>query len=73
MNVNSGRVDELIEQLEDHNYRYHILAQTTISDNEYDSLLEELQHLEKENPNLNRQNSPIQRVGGEPTSNFPTV
>ena len=73
MNVNSGRVDELIEQLEDHNYRYHILAQPTISDNEYDSLLEELQHLEKENPSLKRQDSPTQRVGGEPTSNFPTV
>ena len=68
-----SRVAELIEQLEDHNYRYHVLAEPVISDREYDLLLEELQQLEKSDPALKRADSPTQRVGGQPTQDFPTV
>ena len=68
-----SRVAELIEQLEDHNYRYHVLAEPVISDREYDLLLEELQRFEESDPTLKRRDSPTQRVGGQPTRDFPTV
>ena len=68
-----SRVAELIEQLEDHNYRYHVLAEPVISDREYDLLLEELQGLEESDPALKRPDSPTQRVGGQPTQEFPSV
>ena len=66
-----SRVAELIEQLENHNYRYHVLAEPVISDREYDLLLEELQRLEESEGQ--RADSPTQRVGGQPTQEFPTV
>ena len=68
-----SRVAELIEQLEDHNYRYHVLAEPVIPDREYDLLLEELQRLEESDSALKRADSPTQRVGGQPTQEFPTV
>lgn len=68
-----SRVAELIEQLEEHNYRYHVLAEPVISDREYDLLLEELQRLEESDPALKRADSPTQRVGGQPAQEFPTV
>ena len=68
-----SRVAELIEQLEEHNYRYHVLAEPVISDREYDLLLEELQRLEESDSELKRADSPTQRVGGQPTQEFPAV
>ncbi len=68
-----SRVAELIEQLEEHNYRYHVLAEPVISDREYDLLLEELKQLEESDPALKRADSPTQRIGGQPTREFPTV
>ncbi len=68
-----SRVAELIEQLEEHNYRYHVLAEPVISDREYDLLLEELKQLEESDSALKRADSPTQRVGGQPTQEFPTV
>ena len=68
-----SRVAELIEQLEEHNYRYHVLAEPVISDREYDLLLEELKQLEESDPALKRPDSPTQRVGGQPTQEFPAV
>ena len=46
------RIAELREILQDHNYRYYVMDDPTIADGEYDSLLRELQSLERENPNL---------------------
>ena len=68
-----SRVAELIEQLEEHNYRYHVLAEPVISDREYDLLLEELKQLEESDPALKRPDSPTHRVGGQPTQEFPAV
>ena len=67
------RIAALSAELEDHLYRYHILAAPTISDQEFDRLLAELQGLEAAHPALKRPDSPTQRVGGAPTSEFPTV
>ena len=67
------RIAVLSAELSEHLYRYHILADPTISDQEFDLLLVELQALEEDHPALKRPDSPTQRVGGAPTSDFPTV
>jgi DNA ligase (NAD+) len=64
---------ELAEQIEEHNYRYYVLDKPVISDYEFDKLLEELQKLEKQYPDLVLPDSPTQRVGGTITKIFPTV
>jgi DNA ligase (NAD+) len=67
------RIRQLSTQLEEHNHRYHVLADPDISDREYDRLLEELIELETAYPDLRLPDSPSLRVGGDPTSDFPTV
>ena len=67
------RIAALSAELSEHLYRYHVLAAPTISDQEFDRLLAELQALEEAHPALKRPDSPTQRVGGTPTSDFPTV
>ena len=67
------KIAELTAQLNEHNYRYHVLADPLISDQEYDQLLVELQQLEEIHPDLLRPDSPSQRVGGSPVSAFPSV
>lgn len=63
----------LREQIETHNYNYYMLAQPTISDYEFDKLLERLIEIESQFPDLVTLDSPSQRVGGTITKNFPTV
>ncbi|MFN3562466.1 MAG: NAD-dependent DNA ligase LigA [Chloroherpetonaceae bacterium] len=63
----------LREQIEAHNYRYYVLAQPTISDYEFDKLLERLIEIESQFPDLVTPDSPSQRVGGTITKVFPTV
>ena len=67
------RVTQLVEELNEHIYRYAVLAQPTISDQEYDLLLKELQALEEKHPDLVQPDTPTQRVGDQPTSAFPNV
>ena len=67
------RIAELREILQDHNYRYYVMDDPTIADGEYDSLFRELQSLERENPNLVTSDSPTQRVGSHPVSEFGTI
>lgn len=67
------RVSELTAQLNEHNHRYYVLAQPSVSDYEYDMLMEELIGLETRFPELLNPNSPSQRVGGEVTRKFPVV
>ena len=67
------RIAELREILQDHNYRYYVMDDPTIADGEYDSILRELQSLERENPNLVTSDSPTQRVGSHPVSKFGTI
>jgi DNA ligase (NAD+) len=65
-----ARLEELKKILNYHNYRYYVLDDPQISDAEYDRLLKELDALEKAFPEWITQDSPTQRVGGEPLKNF---
>lgn len=67
------RIAELSETIDNHNYRYYVLAQPSISDYDFDMLMNELIALEKEFPELALPTSPTQRVGGDLTKEFPTV
>ncbi|QXM06513.1 NAD-dependent DNA ligase LigA [Crassaminicella indica] len=68
-----SKIDELIEMLNEHNYKYYVLDSPEITDYEYDQMMDELIHLEKSFPELIRDDSPTQRVGGEPLSAFSQV
>ena len=67
------KIEELSKQIEDHNYKYYVAAEPSISDLEFDRLLEELTELEKEHPEYLSAESPSQRVGGQVTKEFKTV
>lgn len=67
------RYHELIEEIESHDYRYYVLADPVISDEEYDKLYRELQDIEREHPQWVTPQSPTQRVGGRPSDSFVTV
>ncbi|HNS17998.1 MAG TPA: NAD-dependent DNA ligase LigA [Bacteroidales bacterium] len=67
------RIRELTDQINDHNYRYYVLADTVITDFEFDQLMEELQQLESEFPELTGKDTPTRRVGGEITKEFRQV
>jgi DNA ligase (NAD+) len=66
------QIEQLREQIREHEYRYYVLAEPVVSDYEFDQLLRELQRLEAENPDLVTADSPTQRVGGQPAKEFPT-
>ncbi len=68
-----SRIDALVEELNEHNYRYNVLDNPVISDFEFDKKLEDLNKLEEENPQYKRQDSPTQRVGAEPLKSFSQV
>lgn len=68
-----NRIAELSDTIEYHNRRYYILNQPSISDYEFDMLMEELISLEKLFPEYALPSSPTKRVGGDLTKEFPTV
>jgi DNA ligase (NAD+) len=57
------RIDELRNQIREHNHRYYILDDPVVSDAQFDVLLKELRQLEADNPKLVTSDSPTQRVG----------
>ncbi|CAN5252041.1 NAD-dependent DNA ligase LigA [soil metagenome] len=67
------RAAELREQLHHHGYRYYVLDDPEIGDDDYDALLDELRAIEAASPQLVTPDSPTQRVGGEPVSSLPKV
>ena len=67
------RLEALREQIRHHNYRYHVLDDPEVPDAEYDRLMRELQAIEREHPDLVSDDSPTQRVGDTPVSEFGTV
>lgn len=71
--VAKKRIQELRFTLERHRYLYHTLDAPEISDEIYDSLLRELDGLEKEFPKFDHPMSPTHRVGGEPIAAFKKV
>ncbi|PQJ23513.1 NAD-dependent DNA ligase LigA [Tenacibaculum sp. SG-28] len=66
-------IEALRKELREHNYKYYVLDNATISDYDFDLKLKELERLEKQYPEYFDANSPTQRVGGEITKNFNTV
>ena len=67
------RIDELVKILNKASYEYHTLDNPSITDQEYDSYMDELIRLETEHPSLVRTDSPTVRVGGEVISDFKKV
>ena len=67
------RIGELKRQLNDYSYRYHVLDDPIVPDAEYDRLLQELAELENEYPEFITEDSPTQRVGDRPLSEFSEV
>jgi DNA ligase (NAD+) len=67
------RIAQLSEELNKHNYNYYVLSEPTISDQEFDFMLKELEELEKQFPELASDLSPTKRVGGDITKKFETV
>ncbi|MFM1753574.1 MAG: NAD-dependent ligase LigA [Bacteroidota bacterium] len=66
-------IQNLREELNQHNHNYYVLDQPTISDYEFDLKLAQLQNLENQHPEFFDESSPTQRVGGAITKNFKTV
>src|SRR3712207_5857264 len=68
-----ARIHNLVDVLNEHSYRYHVLAQPSVSDAEYDRLFRELEQLERKFPSFRRADSPTQRVGATPLPGFKTI
>ncbi|WP_101451131.1 NAD-dependent DNA ligase LigA [Aquimarina sp. MAR_2010_214] len=66
-------INQLREELRQHNYNYYVLDAAVISDYEFDMKLKTLQELEEKHPEYYDPNSPTLRVGGEVTKNFETI
>ena len=66
-------IQDLRDELNQHNHNYYVLDTPTISDFEFDQKLKQLQELENQHPEFYDDNSPTQRVGGTITKNFNTV
>lgn len=67
------RIPELSEILEKYGYEYYVLDNPTVSDYEYDMLMQELKKLESDYPELVSPSSPTQRVGGTALNTFEKV
>jgi len=67
------QIVDLSKKLNQHNINYYVNDNPTISDSEYDILLNKLILLEKENPEYILKDSPTQRVGAPPLKNFETI
>jgi len=67
------RIDEIRSLLEKYNYEYYVLDNPSVTDAEYDRLMQELIMLENEHPEFQSPLSPSQRVGGVVQDKFKEV
>ncbi|TNC84245.1 MAG: DNA ligase (NAD(+)) LigA, partial [Alcanivorax sp.] len=67
------QIEQLRQQLREHNYKYYVLDEPSIPDAEYDRLFRQLKQLESEHPDLITPDSPTQRVGDKPLQAFQQV
>ncbi len=72
MNIEQ-HIQDLRNELREHNYNYYVLDNPTVSDYDFDVKLKALQELEDKHPEFYDANSPTQRVGGAVTKNFETI
>ncbi len=68
-----SQIEELVQKLNYHNYKYYVEDSPEIQDFEYDALLRELENLEQQYPEYKTADSPTQRVGGAPLDKFNSV
>ena len=69
----SKRIEALREKIRHHEHLYYVLDKPSISDAEFDLLMNDLKQFETEDPNLITPDSPTQRVGGKPREGFVKV
>ena len=67
------RIQQLRKELHEHNYKYYVLNEPSVSDQEFDAMLRELQDLERQHPEMMDANSPTQRVGSDKSQSFAHV
>ncbi len=67
------KIESLRKKIREHDYKYYVLTEPAVSDEEYDKLVKKLEKLEAEHPNLITPDSPTQRVGKDLTKNFNPV
>ena len=67
------RHKKLREEIDDLRYRYHVLDDPKVTDDVYDSLIQELEGIEKQYPGFSTDDSPTRRVGGEPIKGFKKI
>lgn len=67
------RMDELINYINKASYEYYVLDNPTITDQEYDDYYNELLSIEEKYPELKREDSPTNRVGGAVLDKFEKV
>ena len=67
------RILQLRKELHEHNYKYYVLNQPEISDQDFDFMMHELQNLEAKHPEMADPNSPTQRVGSDLNHEFSQV
>ncbi len=68
-----NRLDQIKQEINFHNYRYHVLDSPVISDYEYDKLIKELKEIESSHPDWITSDSPSQRAGAQPLDKFVKV
>ncbi|MEA5063324.1 MAG: NAD-dependent DNA ligase LigA, partial [Petrimonas sp.] len=71
--LNKEKIENLRRQLHEHNYNYYVLSHPTISDFDFDALMQQLTELEKQHPEYYDPNSPTMRVGSDINKNFVQV
>lgn len=71
--ANARQIEKLRDEIRHHDELYYVQDSPEITDREYDQLMETLQKLEAEHPELITSDSPTQRVGGRPAEGFPEV
>jgi DNA ligase (NAD+) len=67
------KCEQLRQEIIEHNYRYYVLSDPTVSDSTYDRLLRQLEQIESVFPELIDDASPTQRVGAKLATGFPSV
>ena len=69
----AARIDKLRSEIRHHDYLYYVKDAPEVSDEQYDKLYRELVALEEQFPDLISEDSPTQRVAGQPLTSFPTI
>ena len=66
-------INQLIDELSEHNYRYYVMDDPSIPDATYDRLFQQLVQLEKQYPEFATDTSPTQKVGARPLAQFEQI